>query len=133
MDITTFELLKERLLDEYHGRPPPPMVFATGMLSSCVAQFVSYPLALVRTRMQVCICCCFQLSDKIWKLPACCSAASRSSCPLDLVRTRMQVTLFPSFWFSPVKLLKRKLSSCACLMACPNHLLAGFRLSFHHG
>jgi Mitochondrial carrier protein len=53
VDITAFELLKQRLLEEHDGRPPPPAVFAAGMLSSCVAQFVSYPLALVRTRMQV--------------------------------------------------------------------------------
>lgn len=53
VDIATFELLKERLLEDYGGRPPPHAVFAAGMLSSCAAQFVSYPLALVRTRMQV--------------------------------------------------------------------------------
>jgi Mitochondrial carrier protein len=56
VDITAFELLKQRLLEEYNGHPPPPAVFGAGMLSSCVAQFVSYPLALVRTRMQVSPC-----------------------------------------------------------------------------
>lgn len=52
VDIATFEILKQRLLEEHDGRPPPPAVFAAGMLSSCVAQCVSYPLALIRTRLQ---------------------------------------------------------------------------------
>lgn len=52
VDITTFELLKEHLLDEYDGRPPAHMVLGAGMLSSSIAQFSAYPLALVRTRLQ---------------------------------------------------------------------------------
>jgi len=52
VDITIFELLKERLLDEYDGMPPPHMILGAGMLSSSVAQFSAYPLALVRTRLQ---------------------------------------------------------------------------------
>lgn len=52
VDITCFELLKEHLLDEYDGYPPPHMILGAGMLSSSVAQFASYPLALVRTRLQ---------------------------------------------------------------------------------
>lgn len=51
-DITTFELLKERLLDEYDGMPPAHAILGAGMLSSSIAQFASYPLALVRTRLQ---------------------------------------------------------------------------------
>jgi solute carrier family 25 (mitochondrial phosphate transporter), member 23/24/25/41 len=52
VDITCFELLKEWLLDEYDGKPPPQMILGAGMLSSSIAQFSAYPLALVRTRMQ---------------------------------------------------------------------------------
>lgn len=52
VDITTFELLKEHLLEEYDGRPPAHMILGAGMLSSSVAQFSAYPLALVRTRLQ---------------------------------------------------------------------------------
>ncbi len=52
VDIATFEILKERLVDAHDGRPPPAAIFGAGMLSSCFAQFVSYPLALVRTRLQ---------------------------------------------------------------------------------
>lgn len=52
VDITAFELLKEHLLDEYDGCPPPHMILGAGMLSSSLAQFSAYPLALVRTRMQ---------------------------------------------------------------------------------
>lgn len=52
VDIATFELLKEWLLDAYDGRPPPAAVLAAGAASSSVAQFCSYPLALVRTRLQ---------------------------------------------------------------------------------
>jgi solute carrier family 25 phosphate transporter 23/24/25/41 len=53
VDIATFEVLKEYLLDEYDGAPPPYTILGAGMLSSSIAQFASYPLALVRTRLQV--------------------------------------------------------------------------------
>ena len=53
MDIACFEIMKERLVESHDGRPPPAAIFGAGMLSSCFAQFVSYPLALVRTRLQV--------------------------------------------------------------------------------
>lgn len=52
VDITVFEMLKERLLDEYDGLPPPHSILGAGMLSSSIAQFSAYPLALVRTRLQ---------------------------------------------------------------------------------
>lgn len=55
VDIAAFETLKEALLDAYEprGEPPPPAaVIAAGAASSSVAQFCSYPLALVRTRLQ---------------------------------------------------------------------------------
>jgi len=53
VDIMTFELLKEYLLERYDGMPPPWAILGAGMTSSSIAQFASYPLALVRTRMQV--------------------------------------------------------------------------------
>ena len=53
VDIATFELMKQHLLEEYHGDPPPVSILVAGMLSSSVAQFASYPLSLVRTRLQV--------------------------------------------------------------------------------
>lgn len=52
VDICLFELLKDRLLDRYDGDPPHAAIVAGGMVSSSIAQFVSYPLALVRTRLQ---------------------------------------------------------------------------------
>ncbi|KAF8065954.1 Slc25a24 [Scenedesmus sp. PABB004] len=52
VDICLFELLKDRLLEAYDGEPPHIGIVATGMASSSIAQFVSYPLALVRTRLQ---------------------------------------------------------------------------------
>ena len=52
VDITIFELLKEKMLDEYDGMPPPHSILCAGMLSSSLAQFSAYPLALVRTRLQ---------------------------------------------------------------------------------
>lgn len=52
VDITAFEMLKEYLLEEYDGAPPPHMILGAGMLSSSLAQFSAYPLALVRTRLQ---------------------------------------------------------------------------------
>ena len=53
VDIAVFEMLKERLLDEYEGFPPAHMILGAGMVSSSIAQFASYPLALTRTRLQV--------------------------------------------------------------------------------
>jgi solute carrier family 25 (mitochondrial phosphate transporter), member 23/24/25/41 len=52
VDIAAFELLREALLDAHGGRPPAAAVLGAGMLSSSVAQFASYPLALTRTRLQ---------------------------------------------------------------------------------
>lgn len=38
---------------QYEGASPPPhMILAAGMLSSSIAQFAAYPLALTRTRLQ---------------------------------------------------------------------------------
>lgn len=53
VDICLFELLKDRLLEKYDGDPPHAAIVGGGMVSSSIAQFVSYPLALVRTRLQV--------------------------------------------------------------------------------
>ncbi len=53
VDIAAFEILKEHLLFRYHGDPPPLAILGAGMMSSSIAQFASYPLALVRTRLQV--------------------------------------------------------------------------------
>jgi len=36
----------------HDGAPPPYTILGAGMLSSTIAQFVSYPLALTRTRLQ---------------------------------------------------------------------------------
>ena len=53
VDIAAFEIFKEHLLNRYHGDPPPFAILGAGMMSSSIAQFASYPLALVRTRLQV--------------------------------------------------------------------------------
>lgn len=37
---------------QYDGMPPAHMILGAGMLSSSIAQFSAYPLALVRTRLQ---------------------------------------------------------------------------------
>jgi solute carrier family 25 phosphate transporter 23/24/25/41 len=52
VDICVFEMLKEHLLEVYDDQPPHMYILGTGMLSSSVAQVVSYPLALIRTRLQ---------------------------------------------------------------------------------
>ena len=66
VDIATFEVLKEWLLDHYDGAPPPYTILAAGMASSSIAQFSSYPLALTRTRLQVryCLRCCFPCFER---------------------------------------------------------------------
>lgn len=56
VDIAVFEMIKEKLLDKYDSQPPPILILGAGMVSSSIAQFASYPLALVRTRLQVSIC-----------------------------------------------------------------------------
>lgn len=53
VDIAAFEIFKEKLLKKYDSQPPPILILGSGMLSSSIAQFASYPLALVRTRLQV--------------------------------------------------------------------------------
>lgn len=53
VDIATFETIKEHLVEVHDGHPPPFLILLAGMMSSSAAQFVSYPLALVRTRLQV--------------------------------------------------------------------------------
>ncbi|KAK9789970.1 hypothetical protein WJX73_009825 [Symbiochloris irregularis] len=52
VDIAAFEMLKEHMLTVYSGAPPPLAILGAGMVSSTIAQFASYPLALVRTRLQ---------------------------------------------------------------------------------
>lgn len=53
VDIAVFEILKDKLVEASPGgRPPPAAILAAGMVSSSIAQFVSYPLALCRTRLQ---------------------------------------------------------------------------------
>jgi solute carrier family 25 phosphate transporter 23/24/25/41 len=52
VDIVLFETLKQELLERHGGDLPDLAVLGAGMVSSVIAQFVSYPLALVRTRLQ---------------------------------------------------------------------------------
>ena len=47
VDIATFEILMESLTAQYSEEQiPAPLIVGAGMLSSCFAQCVSYPLAL---------------------------------------------------------------------------------------
>ena len=39
-------------LRSYDGKPPHLFILGAGMVSSTIAQVVSYPLALIRTRLQ---------------------------------------------------------------------------------
>lgn len=52
VDIALFEIFKDNLLEQYDGEPSHWSIISAGMLSSSIAQVVSYPLALVRTRLQ---------------------------------------------------------------------------------
>lgn len=52
VDIALFEVVKGQLYEHFDGRPPHYTIVLAGMISSSVAQVVSYPLALVRTRLQ---------------------------------------------------------------------------------
>eukprot|EP00798_Chlamydomonas_sp_ICE-L_P031986 gene31986-33912_t len=52
VDIAIFEMAREHLMDEYEGNPPHFAILGVGMVSSSVAQIVSYPLSLIRTRLQ---------------------------------------------------------------------------------
>jgi solute carrier family 25 phosphate transporter 23/24/25/41 len=51
-DIATFEIVKQYMVERYDGDIPGYVLVGTGMFSTSVAQFVSYPFALVRTRLQ---------------------------------------------------------------------------------
>ena len=53
VDIALFEIFKDNLLEQYDGEPSHWSIISAGMMSSSIAQVVSYPLALVRTRLQV--------------------------------------------------------------------------------
>ena len=66
IDITAFELLKERLVDRAAAAeggggggastsapPPAAALLAAGVASSAIAQLASYPFGLVRTRLQM--------------------------------------------------------------------------------
>eukprot|EP01025_Chloroclados_australasicus_P054879 TRINITY_DN655_c0_g1_i2.p1 TRINITY_DN655_c0_g1~~TRINITY_DN655_c0_g1_i2.p1 ORF type:complete len:408 (+),score=59.68 TRINITY_DN655_c0_g1_i2:284-1507(+) len=53
VDITCFEIMKEALVEmHYPNKPPDMFIIGAGMLSSCVAQVVSFPLNMIRTRLQ---------------------------------------------------------------------------------
>ena len=54
IDISLFELTKERLQDAHQGPVPPHLLLGAGMFSSSVGQMVAYPLGFVRTRLQAC-------------------------------------------------------------------------------
>lgn len=53
LDIAAFELMRERLHQQYGNQPPPQHLLLAGMLSSTGAQLVAYPFGLIRTRLQV--------------------------------------------------------------------------------
>lgn len=53
LDIAAFEVMREKLHEQYDNRPPPQYLLLAGMLSSTGAQLVAYPLGLIRTRLQV--------------------------------------------------------------------------------
>ena len=68
LDITLFELMKERLSDHHHGSPPPPLLLLAGMLSSTTGQTLAYPLGLIRTRLAV-SAASFRLYDRLTDAP----------------------------------------------------------------
>lgn len=54
IDLAVYETLKKRYLAEHaeQGAPPIYLLLACGSASSSLGQIASYPLALVRTRLQ---------------------------------------------------------------------------------
>lgn len=76
VDIAAFETLKGYLIEQHDGHPPPFLILLTGMTSSSCAQFVSYPLALVRTRLQA--------------QGACCGSTRRYTGMVDVIRQTVQ-------------------------------------------
>ena len=53
LDITSFELMKDRLTEHFGGLPPPHVLLGCGMLSSSIGGLIAYPAGFIRTRMQV--------------------------------------------------------------------------------
>lgn len=54
VDITMFEVAKEKLVASNGGHAPAPhLLLLTGMMSSSVAQTIAYPWGLIRTRLAV--------------------------------------------------------------------------------
>ena len=103
----TFELLKEYLLERYDGMPPPWAILGAGMTSSSIAQFASYPLALVRTRMQVGTKChaCTRGVDVPYIAPVSEPARALYCCPSAFVLALSELRGFDG---------DLKLSGCCC-------------------
>lgn len=130
-DIALFEMFKDELLQRYDGNPPHIAILGAGMLSSVVAQFVSYPLALIRTRLQVnthCMnaaggCVCATLVSSVdMPLTACTSTmlcCMRSTC-LSVMSCRHSLpSLFMYLKFSLVLLMcARALFTAMYLHGC---------------
>ncbi|KAK9795916.1 hypothetical protein WJX73_001899 [Symbiochloris irregularis] len=54
VDITLFEVVKEKLVESHGGQAPGPhLLLLTGMTSSSIAQTMAYPLGLIRTRLAI--------------------------------------------------------------------------------
>eukprot|EP00210_Caulerpa_lentillifera_P002274 g2184.t1 len=52
VDIACFEILMNKLETRYENGPPNALIFFAGTSSATLAQFISYPFALVKTRLQ---------------------------------------------------------------------------------
>ncbi|CAG9467650.1 unnamed protein product [Pedinophyceae sp. YPF-701] len=52
VDIAVFEIIKSHLVEVFDGDLPNSSLLAAGAASASLAQFVSYPFAVVRTRLQ---------------------------------------------------------------------------------
>jgi solute carrier family 25 protein 16 len=49
----TFETAKNRLQQRFDGKPPSPLIFASGLVAGALGQTVAYPLDVLRRRLQI--------------------------------------------------------------------------------